>query len=408
MRILVVCQYFWPEAFRVNDLVAALGERGHGVTVLTGMPNYPGGRYFPGYRPWAPRQETFAGAQVLRVPLVPRGAGGAVRLAANYLSFAALASARAAVTRRGPWDVSLVYQLSPVTQAFPALLLKKLHGVPVATWVQDIWPESVTATGMVRAPALVSAARRLSRWVYAGSDAVLAQSRAFLPRLVEAGASPVTLSYLPNWAEEFYAAPVGSTFPSEPWEDGFAVMFAGNLGRVQGLETLLEAASRVPVEEKVHWVFVGDGPLRGWMQEEVARRGQEGRVHFLGRRPVEEMPALFARAGAMIVSLAADPFMSLTIPTKLQSYLAAGRPVLGSLDGEGARVIAESGAGRVSPAGDADGLARDVVAMRRAPREERRELGRRGRAYYDAHFDRKACVDAMEEKLAGLAKRGSH
>lgn len=407
MRILLVCQYFWPEAFRVNDLVEALGGRGHEVTVLTGMPNYPDGRYHPGYRPWSPWLERHAGATVMRVPIVPRGSGRAARLAANYLSYAGLATARAVLTRRGPWNVSLVYQLSPVIQALPALALKKLRGVPVATWVQDIWPESITATGMVRSPALVAAARRLSRWVYAGSDLVLAQSQAFLAPLEAAGAAPGSLSFLPNWAEDLYTAPVERQPPSQPWERGFPVMFAGNLGRVQALETLLEAAARVPAAEEVHWVFVGDGPLRGWMEEEAARMGLEERVHFLGRRPVAEMPGLFARAGAMVVSLVRDPFMSLTIPSKLQSYLAAGRPVLGSIDGEGSRVIQASGAGLVSPAGDAEGLARDVVALRRMDPATRRDLGRSGRSYYDRHFDRKACMDILEGKLEGLAGRES-
>ena len=406
MRILLVCQYFWPEAFRVNDLAGALGARGHDVTVLTGMPNYPDGRYYRGYRPWSPLLERHAGATVMRVPLVPRGSGGAIALVANYLSYAGLASARAVLTRRGPWDVSLVYQLSPVIQALPALALRKLRGVPMVTWVQDIWPESITATGMVRSPALVEAARRLSRWVYAGSDLVLAQSQAFLAPLQASGAAPGSLSFLPNWAEDLYSAPVEPRPPSEPWERGFPVMFAGNLGRVQALETLLEAAARVPPAEEIHWVFVGEGPLRGWMEEEAARRGIAARVHFLGRRPVEEMPGLFARAGAMVVSLAADPFMSLTIPSKLQSYLAAGRPVLGSIDGEGSRVIRESGAGLVSPAGDADGLARNVVTLRRMDPAARRDLGRSGRAYYDRHFDRKACMDILEARLKGLVARG--
>lgn len=396
-------QYFWPESFRVNDLALGMSERGHDVTVLTGMPNYPSGSYFPGYRGWGPFRETHGKIDVLRVPIVPRRSGRAGWLALNYLSYAGIASLRAAVAL-DRWDAALVFQTSPVIQAAPAILLRHMRRLPVATWVQDIWPESITASGLVSSRTLVEAARRAARWVYLHSDAVLGQSEAFLPRLGSMGVAPERLHYVPNWAEDVYTKPPGAAPASEAWERGFPMMFAGNLGRVQALDTLLDAATLLKDDTDLRWVFVGDGPLKGWLEAEGQRRGLNGQLEFLGRRPVAEMPALFARAGAMLVSLKRDETMSLTIPSKLQSYLAAGRPVLGCLDGEGARVIEQSGAGFASPAGDAVQFAERVRHMRGLSPTAREAQGRQGRDYYMREFDRDVCLDRMERILADLVR----
>ncbi len=401
MRVLIISQYYWPETFRVNDLALGLRDRGHEVVVLTGMPNYPAGRYFPGYRPWTPLRESHDGITVLRVPVVPRRDGRALWLSLNYLSYAIVAAVRALVVSLGKrWDAVLVFQVTPVTQAIPALMVKAFAKAPVVIWVQDIWPESVAASGLVRSPRLLRVARWLSQAIYRRCDRVLGQSEAFIDRLESIGVRKERLSYLPNWAEDLYSRASVAKNDAEAWERGFPVMFAGNMGRVQGLDTLLSAAELLREDPEIRWVFVGDGPLRTWLEEESRARGLADRFHFLGRRPVEAMPDLFARAGAMLVSLKADEILSLTIPSKLQSYLAAGRPVLGSLDGEGARVIERSGAGWASQAGDADALARNMRRMHQLPADELRRLGQRGRAYYLQHFDRGTCLNRLERILA--------
>lgn len=404
MRILIVTQYFWPESFKVNDLALGLRARGHFVEVLTGMPNYPSGSYFEGYHPTSPSTEDYHGILVHRVPLVPRGDGRALRLILNYASYAVLACARVVTVGRREWDVALVFGLSPITLVLPAIALKKLHGVPYVHWVLDLWPESVTASGLVRNRFVVAAIRRLSSWIYRSAALVLGSSEAFAPRLQALGVSPDRLGYLPSWAEDTYSASVDPVAASHPWEGGFTVMFAGNLGRVQALDTLLDAAERLRDDSEVRWVLVGDGSLRPWLEQEVLRRRLEGRVFLIGRHPVSAMPDLFARADAMLVSLKPDEIISLTIPGKLQTYLAAGRPVLGSIDGEAARVIEASGAGLVSAAGDAAGLAANVLRMRRMSPDERKELGERGRAYFRAHFDRERCLDSVEAALTRVAR----
>jgi glycosyltransferase involved in cell wall biosynthesis len=402
MRLLIVTEHFWPEDFRITDLAVGLHERGHDVEVLTGMPSYPVGRYFDGYRPWGPFHETHKGVKVMRVPIVARGRGQAWRLALNYASYAVAATARLPLD--GAYDATFVFQPSPVTTCIPALALRALTGTPVAVWVQDLWPEAIASTGLVRSKRLMSVADRLSRHLYAQCDLVLGQSRAFLPQLEQAGVASDRLGYLPNWAEDLYSAKPEPGGADEPWQAGFPLMFAGNLGRVQALDTLLETARLTRDDPEVRWVMVGDGGQKEWLVAQAKEAGLSDRFFFLGRKPVTEMPRLFARAGAMLVSLKPGDTGALTIPSKVQSYLAAGRPILGSLDGEGARVIEESGAGWAAPAADAKALAANIRRMKALGANGRDAMGRRGRAYYGNQFDRDIGLDRLERRLTGLVE----
>lgn len=402
MRILLLTEHFWPESFQVNDLAAGLSERGHVVEVVTALPNYPRGRFFDGYGLLGPYREHWRGIPVRRVPIVSRGQGGALRLAANYGSFAAVASiALAAMTRR--WDVVLVFQPTPVTTILPALVMR-FRGVPVVAWIQDLWPQTLESTGMVRSARLLGWAAGLSAFLYRRCDRLVVQSPGYASPLESAGVSPARIRYVPNWADALFGQPRGTPAKAHPWQEGFSVMFAGNLGRVQALETVLQAATLLRSGAAVHWVFVGDGSRRDWLAEEVRRRGLEDVVHLVDRRPMAEMPAWFATADAMLVSLARDPVLSLTIPSKVQSYLAAGAPILASLDGAGARVVEESGAGLVSAAEDPVALAENVRRLSALAPAARAELGERGRAHYELHFSREACVRNMESVLEEAAR----
>jgi colanic acid biosynthesis glycosyl transferase WcaI len=404
MRILIVTPHYWPEAFRITEVAEELVGRGHRVEVLTNLPNYPGGRFFEGFGLGGPYEQERGGVRVHRVPEVPRGLGGSFRLALNYLSFALFASLRALSLATRRWDVVFVFGVSPVTAILPAALLRAVRGVPVVTWVQDLWPESIAAVGFQRIPGVYLLAEAISGWLYRRCDRVLGTSRAFGGRLAPRGVRPERFGYLPQWADSVFDSPwpQSASVPAG-WPDGFVVLFAGNLGRAQGLATLIEAAERLRAEPELRWVLLGDGSLRAWLEGEVARRGLSDRVVLLGRRPVGEMPAFYARAGALLVSLAADEAMALTVPAKLQSCLAAGRPVIGSIDGEAARLIEESGAGWAAAAGDAAGLADAVLRLSRLSREEREALGARGRAFARLHFDRSRCLDELERVLTEAA-----
>jgi colanic acid biosynthesis glycosyl transferase WcaI len=407
LRILVVTQYFWPEEFRVNDLALELADRGHQVTVLTGQPSFPSRAPFTGYGPFRPWSERLGPVAVKRVPLVSRGRGQGWRLALNYLSFAASASLLGPARLRGRFDVAFVYQLSPVTVGVPAAVLKRLKGVPIVFWVQDLWPESLAATGAVSSQRLLGWVGRLVRWLYQQSDCVLMTSRGFLDHVTALGAQPSKVAYFPQWAESAYApvqlapdAPERRELPG-----GFRVVLAGNIGTAQSFGTVLDAAERLRDLDGVNWVIIGDGRQRAWVEAEVARRRLAGRVHLLGRRPVEAMPRYLSLADALVVTLERRAIYALTIPARLQSFLACGRPVLGALDGEGARVIEESGAGTAVPAEDAGALAAAVRRLYHLPAAERAAMGARGRAYFLEHFERRKLLDELEACMHEIAGR---
>jgi glycosyltransferase involved in cell wall biosynthesis len=399
VKVLIVSQYFWPEPFRINDVALGLRDAGHDVTVLTGLPNYPEGRLYPGYR-FSRLREDFEGIPVVRVPLVPRGRGGGLRLALNYASFAAAATLMGPLRLPGRFDAILVFEPSPVTVALPGIAFRRLRAAPLLFWVQDLWPESVTAAGAVRARWIIGLIERLVRFIYRRCDRILVQSLAFRPAIERLGTPARKIAYLPNSAETLYRPTVLE--PDAPERalvpQGFRVMFAGNIGVAQSFETILEAASRLREHPEIQWVILGEGRLGEWARAEAARRGLQQRIRFLGRHPVESMPRFFALADVLLVTLKRDPIFSLTIPSKVQSYLACGRPVVAALDGEGARVLTEARAGIACPAEDAAALAAAVLELYRMPQAEREAMGARGRAYFESEFDR----DMLLRRLIGL------
>lgn len=408
MRILIVTQYFWPENFRINDLAQGLCALGHDVTVLTGKPNYPSGRFFDGYGFWSRARETYHGIAVIRVPLVPRGSGGPVRLVINFLSFAFFASILGPLRCRGVFDMVFVYEPSPVTVGLPGLVMKVVKRAPMLFWVQDLWPESLSATGAITSPWILNRVTSLVSFIYKGCDRVLVQSRAFIERVRSLGASSERILYYPNSAEELYR-PVPRTddgaFQSLP--KGFRVVFAGNIGAAQSFDTILSAADTLRLYRDIHWVILGDGRQFNWVKEEVARRGLSETVHLLGRHPVESMPYWFAHADAMLVTLRRDPIFALTIPSKLQSYMACGRPILAALEGEGARIMEEAQAGIVVPADDAAALADGALRLFRMRVEEREAMGQNGRRYFLQEFARDALIarlDALMRDMVGKAR----
>jgi glycosyltransferase involved in cell wall biosynthesis len=406
LNILVVTQYFWPESFRVNDLVLGLQQRGHRVEVLTGMPNYPTGRLYPGYHLWSPATESFQGVPIKRVPLAPRGSGKYWRLAVNYASFAVSASVLGPIRCRARYDVIFVYEPSPITVAIPGILLGALKECPVLLWVQDLWPESLSATGAIESPRLLRLIRRLVDFIYRRCDLVLVSSKGFIDHVLASGVDAGRVIHFPNWAESVYRPlPAAPASLQAKLPEGFTIMFAGNIGSAQSFETIVAAAERLRGQPAIHWVILGEGTMKSWVAEQIKLRGLEGNVHLLGQRPMDSMPAYFAAADALLVTLRADPVFALTVPSKIQSYLACAKPIIASINGEGADIIAESGAGISCPAGDPDRLADSVLSIFRAPRNQRIAMGKRGRAYFESHFERELLLTRLEMWMLDLAEK---
>jgi glycosyltransferase involved in cell wall biosynthesis len=407
VRILIVTQYFWPEDFRINDLVAELVRHGHEVTVLTGYPNYPDGRIYPEYRADPRRFDRYQGATIARVPLVSRASGG-LRLVANYASFALSASLIGAFKLRGRgFDAIFAYEPSPITVGVPAAVMRRLKRAPLALWVLDLWPETLQAIGVVRSRLLLALVGRLVAAIYDRCDLILAQSRSFVPQIQSRCTKATPVEYFPSWAESIFAAAptTEDPIPELPPKDGrFEVMFAGNIGEAQDFPAILDAIELLKDHPAIRWLLVGDGRAAPWVASEIARRGLGDRAMMVGRHPLERMPAFFRRADALLVSLRDQPIFAMTIPAKLQSYFAAGVPIIGMLNGEGAHAIEAAGAGIACGAGDAEGLSRAVLELASRTGAERALLGERGRVYGLEHFDRGRLIARLEQRLAVLKR----
>ena len=403
MRLLVVSQYFWPENFRINDLVAELVRRGHQVTVLTGLPNYPDGKVFQEFCDAPSQYSYYEGAQVIRVPLLPRGKGD-LRLTLNYLTFAASASTIGLWKLRGyQFDAILAYEPSPITVGLPAAVLRAVKQAPLAFWVLDLWPETLHAIGVVRSRALLWAMSKLVAFIYKRCDLILAQSKSFVPQIQKYAGSIRRVVYFPNWAESvFDMQHVVPATEVALKPDCFNVMFAGNIGEAQDFPAILAAAESLRSHPHIRWLIVGDGRMARWVADEIKRRNLQDCVHMLGRHPVDRMPSFFRHANAMLVSLKNQPIFSMTIPGKLQSYLAAGIPVVAMLNGEGAEVVKSSRAGLTCAAGDHAGLAAAVLTLSQMANAEREAMGRNGLDVSVREFDRDTLIDQLEEWLGSM------
>ena len=404
MKLLIVTQYFWPENFRINDLALGLREKGHEVQILTGIPNYPGGRFFTGYNFSGPLFETYEDIPVFRVPFIPRGNGTRIRLVLNYFSFVFFACLLAPLRRLGSIDLIFIYEPSPITVCLPALLLKRLKSAPIMFWMQDLWPESLSATGAISSEKILKMVDILVRFIYRGCERILVQSRTFIEPVKRQDGDPNRILYFPNSAEELYQpvviekdAPEGAIMP-----EGFCVTFAGNIGAAQDFETILNAAERLKEHKYIHWVIIGDGRMFQWVKRQVIKRRLSETVHLLGRYPAEAMPRFFALSDVLLVILKKEPIFALTIPSKVQSYLACAKPIIAALDGEGARVIKEAGAGVTCPAENPKALTEAVLNLYNVSEKDRKEMGKKGRSYFEKHFEREMLIDRLDGWMKAL------
>ncbi len=401
MNILILSQYFWPENFKINDIALGLKDKGHEVTVLTGIPNYPDGKIYPGYKNKA-SIETWEGIKIYRANLFPRGSGGGLRLFLNYFSFAFFATFKIFKVKE-KIDCVLVFEPSPVTVGVPAIFYRIFRKIPYAFWVQDLWPETLTAAGGIKNKGILGFFNWLTKSIYRKSSVLFVQSRTFTDYIVTQGIKKDKIVYLPNSTEEFYRYIDKSDKYDSLLPPGKKVMFAGNIGEAQSLDTFLHAMKIVVEKGNIfNWIIVGDGRYKTDLEKNAADLGLTKFIHFVGKFPSEEMPHFFSNADALYLSLKKDYIFSLTIPSKLQSYLACGRPVLASLDGEGAKIVQESAAGFVSPSEDFNELAVNIEKIINLTEEQKELLGQNALQYYNAEFKRSIVLEKLEQNLQGI------
>ena len=398
-RILICTNHFFPETFRCNDVAFELARKGYEVTVLTAIPDYPAGRFYEGYGFFHRRRETVRGVRVIRAFIIPRGKGGAFRLLLNYLSYfisSLLVSLRLGLF--GHFDRVLIHETSPVMIGVPAVVVKKLQHIPLYFWVLDLWPESLQAAGGINNPRVLGFFRRMTVWIYRHSDKILMSSRGFEKSILEKGDFATRLVYFPNWADRALEKQAASQLPALP--QGFIAMFAGNMGEAQDFEHIMQAALLLRDHPRIHFVLVGDGRKRPWVENYIAQHGLQATIHWMGRHPVEMMPAFFEQADVMLMTLKDVNIFNLTAPAKLQAYMSAAKPIVAMMKGEGPRLVAEAQCGRSVAAGDAEGLARVLREMSALNPAQLAEMGQRGKIYQQTHFDLDKSITHLEELLS--------
>ncbi len=403
MKILVVTQYFWPEQFKINDLCEGLIERGHEVTVYTGLPNYPEGKFYPGYSFSGPYFEYNGKVKIIRAPIIPRGKNKRFHLVLNYLSFCFFSTILAPFLVRGSYDKIFIYQLSPIFSALPAVLLKYLKKAPIIIWVTDLWPESLEATGVVTNKKLLSFVGLFVKFIYKHSDKIYISSRGFAPKIKLMGVPESKIKFWPQWAESFFNNKSSQlTYNDDRIPTGFIVMFAGNIGSAQDFKTVVEAATILKSLTHIHFVILGDGLMRPWAEKEVTQKSLQQTFHFLGKKPIESMPYYYSRADVMLVSLTDTELFSITIPSKVQTYLASGKPILASLNGEGAEIINEWKAGLSCPATNPVALAATIEKMSKLSKAELDQMGKNAYQCYQTEFEREKLISILEQEFQDL------
>ena len=391
MRILVICQYYYPEPFRISDICEELVRQGDEVTVLTGIPNYPEGKIYPGYDNGRKKEEIINGVHVIRSYTIPRKKGSLYRLL-NYYSYAASSCLKVLLnqvrTADGKdFDVVFVNQLSPVMMAYAGMLYSWKHDRRLIMYCLDLWPESLVAGGIKKDSLVYKVFNKISRHIYRSCDHILVTSQSFIEHLSNRfNIDKRQISYLPQYAEDIF-----NNLPEVEHNDFINLVFAGNIGEIQDVETIIRAAEILKSKKDLLFHIVGGGTDLARLKDMVTQK-ELNNVVFYGRRPIEEMPKFYAMADAMLVTLSNDPLLSMTLPGKVQSYMAAGKPIIGAIDGETSFIIEDSKSGYVSASGDATALADSITDFCKLSSFDKTLLGDNARKYYDDKFTKSKFV----------------
>lgn len=405
MRILILTQWYPPEpGLLQQELAQTLMAFGHQVTVLTGFPNFPSGQLYPGYRLKPLQKETIAGVSVVRVPLYPEHSRSGIKRAINYLSFA-LSSAILGWGVVSRPDVMFVYH-PPLTIGIPAYILSRLWRIPFVYQVQDMWPETLSATGMLNNNSVLKIVGRFAEWIYEKAAAICVISPGFRENLIGKGVPEDKINVISNWVDPdaYYATDPDSVLATELGiNNRFNVMFAGIIGAAQGLEVVLEAARLLRHLKNIQFVLVGDGIALDGLKK-MTNKLNLNNVLFLGRYPQACMPGLYALADVLLVHLKDDPLFSITIPHKTLTYMASGKPILAAVSGDTANAVTQAGAGIACPPSDPEALAEAVRKLYHLERAELQRMGINGRHAAQKSYSREYLIGKIEAVLLQVTK----
>lgn len=390
-HILVVSQYFYPEQFRINDICRELVKLGHEVTVITGIPNYPEGRFYKGYGLNKKRRELWNGIEIIRIPLISRGKSS-IRLVLNYYSFVLSGWSWSYFTKR-EFDVVFTFEVSPLTQALIGMWYSKRKNVRHILYVQDLWPENLEVVGGIHNKMVLNHYAKMASKIYDSCSTVLATSPSFVEDIQKRTKNKSKVKYWPQYAEDVYKPSKTKDYELVPDDDRFKIVFTGNIGYAQGLEILPKVARLV--NDDVCFVIVGDGRYKEQLIEEI--RGVEEKFLFIDRQPPEKIPSILAACDVAFISFMDNPLFKKTIPAKLQSYMACGMPILAVAEGETKRIVEEAQCGVCCDIGNAEALANRVQMIREM---DKGILGRNAQLYYKACFDKNRLLEEMSALIS--------
>ena len=401
-KILFISQYFYPEEFRGNDIAFDWVERGNNVTVITSIPNYPKGHFFDGYGLFKKRKEIIKGVRIIRIPVIPRGNGSGFSLLLNYLSFALFASVFAFFhSFNEKYEVVFVQQLSPVTMALPAIVIKNCQKIPLVLWVLDLWPESLTSAGNINNKLILDFFKKIVTYIYQKSDRILISSKSFGNSILEKGNFNSKIAYFPNWADTAFSFTKKSfSLPNIP--EGFIIMFAGNIGEAQDFENILKAADALRDNKRIKFIILGDGRKKVWVENYCKINNLEDTFICLGRFPIEAMPSFFEKSDVMLLSLKDEPTFNMTLPAKAQAYMMSGKPIIGMVNGEGKNLINEAKCGLCVDAGDYVALSESIKSLCEMNSIQLKKLGENGKQYALANFDKSILLNRLYKEIDSI------
>lgn len=389
-KILVVCQHFWPESFRINDLCEGFIESGLEVDVLCGQPNYPKGEWYDGYGPFRNRRQIHNGINIHRTFEIRRGNNSNLRIALNYISFTLASLFHVPGLLKKQYDRILIYELSPVYMAWAGILIGRLKKTEIITCVMDLWPENLYSVIPFKNKLIRNILMRSSTWVYRKSDKLVCLTESEVELLKSRTGKPdQAFCVVPQSCEKIYETPIYDDKILKRFGGQFNIVFAGNINPAQDFPTILDAAEQLYREKYlVHWIIIGDGMSRKSVEHEVHVRGMTDIFSFEGFLPVADIPKYTPIASCMIACLVKSPMIGCAVAAKVFSYIASGRPVILAMDGEAGRIIRENGCGFACASGDAAALAENIKRVYTMSDEERKAMGEKARELHFARFER--------------------
>lgn len=399
-HILVIAQYFYPEQFRINDICTEWVKRGYKVTVITGIPNYPEGKYYDGYGLFKKRKETYNGIDIIRIPLIPRG-NNAIMLVLNYLSFVVSGFFWKVFTKVKA-DYVFIFEVSPMTQALPGVWYAKKMDVPCYLYVQDLWPENVEIITGISNKRIIGSIGKMVDYIYKRCTKIFTTSKSFVESIHNRGVPIDKIEHWPQYAEDFYTTLEKLSIVEIVNDGAFNIVFAGNIGIAQGLDILPKAAEMIrnKTDKKIRFNIIGDGRYKNDFINIVQSKELNEMFNFIPKQPATRIPEFMAASDAAFLSLTDNPLFEMTIPAKLQSYMACGIPNIASAAGETAKIIKEANAGLCGSPGNAEELADNIVKLSNKSKMELKELGDNARKYYELHFKKDMLLDIMDKYFA--------